>query len=107
MVTFWVAPAARIPVNEPVSVATVVPDEFLIVEVMPCEPLPEEMLPWFFSATVKATDWPPEGLLGVHEAVPMRSELCTWPTTRFDEAVKVLLASLSSMMLFDSSILAL
>src|SRR5882757_5700118 len=94
--TFWLSPAANVPEYEPVSVLTVAPVESAIVTVTPCEPLLVEMLPWFFSCTVNATDWPADGLPGFHDVDPTRSALCTGATTRFVAPVKLLFESFSS-----------
>src|SRR5689334_8548684 len=83
MFTFVLAPEASDPLNEPFSVVTVAPLLLSSVMVTACEPLPDAIVPWFFTVTVKVTVLPADGVLGVQAtAEATRSELCTGVTMR-------------------------
>jgi len=100
-----VAPAAKEPVYVPLNVCTVAPEAFFRTAVIGWAPPAEAMLPWFFRLAVKVTVLPALGLLGDQEVVAIKSELCTWPTTRGDEAVKLLFElSVSTTALFSSTL---
>src|SRR3954471_5577165 len=76
------APAARVPVYEPVSVFTV-EEPLRIVTVTLCAPPAVAAVPWFFSVTEKVTVLPAAGLPGDQvTAEAIRSELLTGVTTR-------------------------
>src|SRR5690348_14929066 len=98
------APAASVPVHEPVSVRTTV-EPLSRVSVTPWAPPAEAADPWFLSVTEKVTVLPAVGVPGdqlTTEAT--RSELLTGVTVKED--VYELLASLDSMTVFASSTLA-
>src|SRR5690348_13549319 len=100
------APAARVPVHDPVRVRTT-DDPFSRVSVTPWAPPAEAAEPWFFSVTEKVTVLPAVGVPGdqlTTEAT--RSELLTGVTTRFEGLVYELLASFDSTTVFASSTLA-
>ena len=107
MPTFVVAPLARLPLNEPLSVLTVLPFASSTATVTAWEPSAVATVPWFFTVTVKFTVLPAAGLPGVHATdAGTRSELCTGRTTSAVGLVKALLPSFSSMTAFDSSTFA-
>ena len=73
-----VAPAAIVPLYEPVSVRTTAPDWSRTVSVMPCAPLADAMVPWLRSVTAKETAAPALGVPGDQvTAEATRSELAT------------------------------
>src|SRR6266567_84209 len=107
MATLALAPEARVPVNEPVRVVTVLLLLSNSVRVTSCVPPADAIVPWFLTVTVKLTVLPAAGLFGVQLTVEaIRSELWTGVTTRDVGLVKLLLLSFNSMTLFDSSTLA-
>src|SRR3569833_549912 len=80
-----VAPAAMVPLTEPVKVFTTLLPASSSDSVMPWEPDPEATVPWFLTATLNDTAFPAAGLPGVQltdEAT--RSELATGATTSED-----------------------
>src|SRR5689334_2235063 len=62
LTTDELAPAASVPVYDPVRVLTVAPVESTTVSVTPCAPLPEAWVPWFLMTTEKLTVLPADGL---------------------------------------------
>src|SRR5262249_33447137 len=76
------APAASAPDWVPVIDFTVVPLASFTTIVSAWAPLPEAMLPWFFTSSVKVTVLPAAGLPGDQAAVGTRSELWIGVTTR-------------------------
>src|SRR5258705_10181253 len=77
------APGLSDPLKEPLRVATVAPPVLSRVTVTACEPLPDAIVPWFFTVTVNVTLLPADGVLGVQATCEAtRSELCTGATTR-------------------------
>src|SRR3954469_6988572 len=100
------APAARVPVYDPVNVFTVV-EPFRTVTVTLCAPAAVAAVPWFFSVAVNVTVLPADGLPGDQfTAEATRSELLTGATTRLFGLVYELFASLVSTTVFASSTLA-
>src|SRR3989440_4083166 len=81
--TLVLTPGARLPVNEPPSVFTVLPLASRSAIVTAWEPPAVAIVPWFLMVAVKLTVLPADGLPGVHATdAGTRSELCTGATTR-------------------------
>src|SRR6266496_13737 len=102
---FVTAPAAIVPLTDPVNVLTTAPVvAFLTVNVMPCAPLAEATVPWLRIATEKLTVAPFCGLVGDQlTGDAIRSDVGTAVTTRAVGLVKVLLVSTFSMTALLSS----
>src|SRR5687768_1851192 len=104
---FTEAPALIVPVNDPLSVATVAPADVLKTTLTGWALDVVAMFPWLCRFTVKATLWPAAGFPGVHVVVPTRSAEATWLTTIDVGFVKLLFALLVSTTVFASSARAL